>query len=163
VLCVVSAGLWVRAAHGHRTELARVGRDTELASARVAEEKRRGEAYLADSTHESKAEDLGEAMRLAGDEALARREQTKLAQLQAAVATADPAAAYRRCTAVASVLPIGWVGSNVWRKRQAATRARAGRCLQCGYDLRATPDRCPECGAAGPARGAGGRGEGRRG
>jgi hypothetical protein len=50
-----------------------------------------------------------------------------------------------------AVLPIVWVmrrirGSN-WRER--VTR---GLCGRCGYDLRASPDRCPECGEPNPHR-----------
>ena len=46
--------------------------------------------------------------------------------------------------------PVGWIIRKTRTRRRLATT----RCLNCGYDLRATPARCPECGKeAPPARG----------
>jgi hypothetical protein len=51
--------------------------------------------------------------------------------------------------ALLAVMPAMWL-----ERRRAAHRARRlGLCAGCGYDLRGTPHRCPECGAmpvAGP-------------
>lgn len=42
------------------------------------------------------------------------------------------------------ILPAIWLPRELRRRR----RLRHGLCVKCGYDLRASPTRCPECGTA---------------
>ncbi|MDB5333331.1 MAG: hypothetical protein JWP03_4482 [Phycisphaerales bacterium] len=44
------------------------------------------------------------------------------------------------------VLPLAWRFERVYRQRRKRRSLDRCRCTNCGYDLRATPDRCPECG-----------------
>jgi hypothetical protein len=44
-----------------------------------------------------------------------------------------------------AVLPALWI-RRVRRDRTLRRRANADQCPRCAYDLRATPERCPECG-----------------
>ena len=49
---------------------------------------------------------------------------------------------------VACLFALAPLGTQLWLRRQARLleeRRRCG-CVHCGYDLRATPRRCPECG-----------------
>jgi hypothetical protein len=48
-----------------------------------------------------------------------------------------------------SVAAMGLIAPARWvlRRRRDRRRRRDSRCVHCGYDLRATPGRCPECGA----------------
>jgi hypothetical protein len=48
--------------------------------------------------------------------------------------------------AVSLPLPV-WRAVTTIKASRLRRRAASGQCLKCGYDLRATPGRCPECGA----------------
>jgi hypothetical protein len=56
-----------------------------------------------------------------------------------AVEGSDPALA-----SLTALLPLFWFARAIRHRR----RQRSGLCRKCAYDLRGTPDRCPECGTA---------------
>jgi hypothetical protein len=53
-------------------------------------------------------------------------------------------------TALFALAPLAWLAGYRKRRRRAA-RARGGLCASCGYDLRASAGRCPECGGVAAA------------
>jgi hypothetical protein len=55
---------------------------------------------------------------------------------------------HAKLAAATAALPAAWASTLLFgRLRRGRNASPAGLCPACGYDLRATPGRCPECGA----------------
>ena len=52
----------------------------------------------------------------------------------------------RRIAGLAAIPPALYFANASIRRRRRILRQRRGLCVTCGYDLRASTDRCPECG-----------------
>lgn len=61
--------------------------------------------------------------------------------------TATAVAPFWSIAAATGALPAAWAVSRGWSRVRGRRRGRPGTCATCGYDLRATPLRCPECGS----------------
>jgi len=49
---------------------------------------------------------------------------------------------------VTAALPLAWYLEHCYQQKRRRDRARNDQCSKCGFDLRASKERCPECGEA---------------
>ena len=169
VLCLASAVGWVDSYHAARIIRWRGARPRDSAEARAAVAVSfEGVTYVTGLRHsvEARLPAGGQEFRLGMlpfNKVAVRPDAWSRAGFQHRVIRSPDgeghlfAVPYWFWVAAGAVLP----SALVIQRRRASGRHAAGCCPACGYDLRATPERCPECGRATDRRGGGvSRGEG---
>src|SRR5262249_48361233 len=141
VLCVVSAALYFRSRRADQQALADVTAHGFL----LAEAADHLRAYR--ERHPTAS--LAEVERLDQLDAETKRlvvEQSQLVSAFRSRATLTPV--YESGMAMSAVLPVTWLMRRSFQRARQKSRRARGLCTECGYDLRASKDRCPECGTA---------------
>ena len=164
VLCVAVCVLWVRSSWQNTAARDTLQKQIEGATARMVEAQAvansrvaAGVAALRNLLSEPEAERANEA-RVRVDEANAlsnaanaetarRMAEVNRLNAQLLATPTGGSAVYKWAAGVLLIPPLAWVIRLSWMRVRTVLRRRDGQCVECGYDLRATPGRCPECGA----------------
>jgi hypothetical protein len=162
VLCVATAALWARSYGRERDDAARLVLDPVLGSGNaLTVASSDGRVYALHYWRGSDYAGLGASLRYTPTwqvplfASMLTRSRSFLGFSLASVPPGDTSS-YRQMVplrvlviphaAAVALFAVGPAG--LWYCRRISTRRRrTGQCPGCGYDLRATPERCPECGA----------------
>jgi hypothetical protein len=144
LLCVATLALWARsyfrADHVSYTEAARPGQARWVAVSARGRFHAARVTYLVYQPH-------GWRWASAPDRSLTIEDPTgALAGIGVSLDPRSVTCPYALSAFILAILSTPWVLTRV-RHAIRPRLHRAGHCPRCGYDLRATPDRCPECGA----------------